>query len=235
MSQAISTVRLVSTAHGEAVCIASDVGLASKTDDGRHNMPTDSFSTRSTRSPRSTREASFADSSPSTSSTFATLVGQQRVVPTQTSTMSIGSIISEPGMGNDYVTNPGQPMNDLSHVAISTVPRSLPPDLVFQLPASVDSPLYPSSDSCYSPMSDYLQTQASTPQFLTPDTLPRSQSAALESCFPNRQLFTSPISLTPTVPTWDQFEDAALGISYDSSCNSNVSIYTPTSSSYFGI
>lgn len=222
MSQAISTVRLVSSAHGEAVCIVYNIGLASKTDHGRHNMPTDSFSTRSTRSPRSTREASFADSSPSTSSTFASLVGQQRVVPTQTSTMSIGSIISEP-MRNDYVTHPGQPMNDPSHVAISAVPRGLPPDLVFQLPASVDSPLYPSSESCYSPMSDYLQTQASTPQFLTPDTLPRSQSAALESCFQNQQLFTSPISLTPTVPTWDQFEDTALGISYDSSCNSNVS------------
>lgn len=227
MSQAISSFRLVSPAHGEAVCIFYYIGLASETDHGRHNMPTDSFTTRSTRSPRSTREASFADSSPSTPSTFASLVGQQRVVPTQivsqstgTSTMSIGSIISEPGMRNDYVAHAGQPMNDLSQVAIGPLPRSLPGDLVFQ---SADSPLYSSADSCYSPISDYLQPQVGTPQFLTSDTLPRSQSAALESCFQNQQLFASPISLTPTVPSWDQFEDTALGISYNSSCNSNVS------------
>ncbi len=199
-------------------------------------MPTDTLTTRSIHSPRSTREASLADSSPSTSSTFASLAGQQRVIPSQsipqptgTGTMSIGSMMSD---RNDYVAHPGHPMNDLSRAAIGAVQRSFPPDLVFQLPASADSPLY-SSDSCYSPMSDYLQPQVTTPQFLNPDTFPRSQSAALESCFQNQ--FTSPTSLTPTVPTWDQFDDAALGIPYESSCTSNVSCLMLTLYQYFCI
>ena len=193
-------------------------------------MPADAFTPRGTRSPHSTRETSFTDSSPSTSSTFASLVGQHRVVPTQgvsqstgTTTMSIGSIISETSMRNDYVTHSGQSLSDLSHVAIGAVPRSLPPDLVFQLPASADSPIYSSGESCYSDMSDYLAPQVSTPHFLTPETVQRSQSAALDSCFPHQQLFTSPLSLTPNVPSWDQFEESALGISYDSPCTPNVS------------
>ena len=196
-------------------------------------MPADTFTTRG-RSPRSTRETSFTDSNPSTSSPYASLARHHNVVPTQmmsqstgTNTMSIGSIITERSMRSDYVTHPGQTMNDLSRIAISAVPRSLPPDLVFQqMPASADSPLYSSGESCYSDMSDYLAPQVSTPQYLTPETIPRSQSAGLESCFPHPQLFTSPLSLTPTAPTWDQFEDSALGISYDSPCTPNVSSRT---------
>ena len=187
-------------------------------------MPTDGFRTRST------RETSFTDSCPSRSSTFPSLVPQQQVVPTpvisqaaSTDTMSISSIVTEQSIRNNYMGHSGQSLNDLSHLAIGSVPGSLPPDLMFQLSPSVDSPLYSSGESCYSPTSDYLQPQVSTPQYFTPDSLPRSQSATLESCFQNQQLFTSPLALTPTVPSWEQFEDTALGISYDSPCTPNVS------------
>lgn len=191
------------------------VFLASNTKKGRHNMPT--------HSPRSTRETSFTDSSPSS------LVSQLRVAPRPVMSqpagvdaMSIGSITTEQSIRNDYMSHSGHSFTDLSHLAISQLPRSLPPDLVFQLSPSADSPLY-SSDSCTSPTSDYLQPQVSTPQLFTPHSVPRSQSAILESCFQNQQLFTSPLALTPTVPSWEQFEDTALGISYDSPCTPNVS------------
>ena len=186
-------------------------------------MPAEPFTGRKG-SPRSSRETSFTDSNPSRSSNFASHVGQQRIVSTQMMSPSAGTS----AMSLDYINHPGQPLNDLSHLTIGPVPRTLPPDLhLFQIPASAESPLYSSgeSNSCYSPssMSEYLQPQVSTPQFLTPDSVPRSQTTALESCFQNQQLFTSPLSLTPTVPSWEQFEDTALGISYDSPCTPNVS------------
>ena len=223
MSEAFSTFRLASPAYGKAVSLIYWIALTSNTNGVRHNMPTENFPGRRG-SPRSTRETSFTDSNPSTSGNFASHVGQQRLLPTQTMSQSSGT----GAMSLDYINHPGQPLNDLSHVVIGPVPRTLPPELhLFQMPASADSPLYSSgeSNSCYSPssVSDYLQPQISTPQFLTPDSMPRSQTTALESCFHNQALYTSPLSLTPTVPNWEQFEDTALGISYDSPCTPNVS------------
>ena len=183
-------------------------------------MPTDSLATRP-RSPQSIRETSFADSSPSAPSPFASLIGQRRGLPMQGMSQSTGtSSMTEGSMRNEY----NQPLNDLSHLPIGTVPRILPPDLMFPVPASADSPLYSSSgSSCYSPASDYPQPPISTPQFLTPDTIHRPQSATLETGFQNHQLFTPPLCITPTVPGWEQFEGTALGISYDSPCVSDVS------------
>ena len=184
-------------------------------------MPTETFAARRG-SPRSTRETSFADSNPSTSGNFASHVSQSRMVPSQL----IPQSNSNGAMSLHYINH--QPLNDLSHGPIGPMPRNLPPDLhLFQIPASAESPLYSSSgeSSCYSPssVSEFLQPQVSTPQFLNPESLPRSQTTGLESCFQNQQLFTSPLPLTPTVPTWEQFEDSALGISYDSPSTPNVS------------
>lgn len=184
-------------------------------------MPTEVLPSRGARSQRSTSEPSIADSTPPRSAMIAPNMGHSQPVGGQAlthagSTMSIGSII-EPS----FVSNSHHSMNDLSNMAVGVGP-GLPRDLVYSIPVSAESPLY-SSDSCYSPMSDYLQPQVNGQRFLPQETVSRSHSTPVEP-FYHSQLITAPLSSTSAFPVWDQFDPAMLGTPLEGSYIPTVGI-----------
>lgn len=139
--------------------------------------------------------------------------GQTIPIAQPAAQMSICSII-EPSRGNDF----GQSFpNDLSHLAVGVGPRTLPTTemLYSTIPGTAESPMY-SSDSCYSPMSDYLQQpQVSTTgqRYMPQDAVsrPPQTTTSLES-FYQPQLMTSPMNgVGSTFPAWDQFDPSVLG------------------------
>ena len=142
----------------------------------------------------------------------ATPMGQPQSIrgqamPHTPGTMSIGSII-EPSMRTDYGPHHARIPNDLSHIAVGVEPRSLSSGLLYA--ASAESPLY-SSDSCYSPMSDYLQQpQTNNQRYLAQDTASRAQSSPLDSGY-QPQLIPSSMNAASAFPVWDQFETPILG------------------------
>lgn len=172
-------------------------------------MPAEASLARSSRSQRSTSEPSVAGSTPPRTSMVSANMGQQQPIrgqtmPQVTPPMSIGAII-EPSMQADYTRMP----NDISQLAVGIGPRSLPTDLLYGVNATAESPLY-SSDSCYSPMSDYLQSQANTQRYLVSDSVSRPQSSPLEACY-QPQFMASPMSAASAFPVWDQFDSPVLG------------------------
>lgn len=179
-------------------------------------MPAEASFPRSSRSQRSASLPSNADSNASNSGLATATMphppairGQTMSIAQPAAQMSIGSII-EPSRGNDF----GQRFpNDLSHLAVGVGPRTLPTTemLYGNIPGSAESPMY-SSDSCYSPMSDYLQQpQVSTGQrYMSQDAVSRPQTSPLES-FYQPQLMTSPLSVGSAFPVWDQFDPSVLG------------------------
>lgn len=130
-------------------------------------------------------------------------------LPQTSGAMSIGSII-EPNMRNDYhsysVSNP----HHSYQTPIGTAPRSLPPDLFYCLSPSGDSPMYSSSDSCYSPISDYLQPQVPAQPFFAPDLIPRPHSTTIiDRCY--QPIVHSPLPVVAETPVWNQFEPSSYG------------------------
>ena len=131
-------------------------------------------------------------------------------LPQASGTMSIGSII-EPNMHRStYDSHPGgQSLHDLSHAPIGTAPRSLLPEFFYGLSPSGDS-LYSSSDSCYSPNSDYLQPQAVPQPYYPPDIIRRPQSASLET-WGQPIMQHSPLSAAPVPSAWNDLDPTDLG------------------------
>lgn len=187
------------------------------------------------------RQSSTSDVSRSPRGSFsASQMGQPATatapsLPQPSGTMSIGSII-EPNMRSDFKTDftshAGPSMHELPHVPIGTVPRSLHPELLYGLAPSGDSPLYSSSDSCYSPLSgisDYLQPPAVAQSFYTQEIIqrPRSTTTGIESCF--QPLIQSPMSAGPATPVWSQYDTAALGFGPEPPC------FPPVSSRYLSL
>ena len=177
-------------------------------------MPPDSSMARGPRSQRSPSEASIMGSTPPRPTMMAPHMGQPQPVGGQSlshaaAAMSIGSII-EPSMRSDLVSPHMRTMNDLSSIAIGVGPRPLPHDLVYGHPMAAESPLL-SSDSCYSPMSDYLQQpQVNGQRYLPSETVSRAQSTPIDPFYqPN--LLTSPLTGTPVYPEWDSFDPAMFG------------------------
>lgn len=182
----------------------------------QHNMPAEASAFRSPYSQRSTSEVS----SPSTRGSFSgPLMGPSTSAPAtsipQTSgTMSIGSII-EPNMhrSSEYPSHPSAPggLHELSgHAPIGTTPRSLVPELLYGLSPPGDSPLYSSSDSSYSPLSDYLQPQQALPQpFYPQDGIQRPERGSIDSCFQPIGVH-SPLSAGAPTPAWGQYDQGAL-------------------------
>lgn len=188
-------------------------------------MPAEVSLSRGARSQRSTSEPSVADSTPPRSAMVAANMGHSQPVGGQPlahagGTMSIGSII-EPS----FVSHSHSNMNDLSSMAVGVGPPGLPRDLVYNIPVSAESPLY-SSDSCYSPMSDYLQPQVNGQRFLPQETVSRSHSTPVEP-FYHSQLITSPLSSTSAFPVWDQFDPGMLGTPLEGSYLPTVGIPHP--------
>ena len=154
-------------------------------------------------------------------------------LPQSSGTMSIGSII-EPNMRarefkSDFASHNAGPtsIHELPHAPIGTAPRSLHPELLYGLAPQGDSPLYSSSDSCYSPLSGisdhYLQPPAVAQPFYSPEIIQRPQSTtATESCF--QPIIQSPMSAGPATPvTWSQYDPAALGFGHEAQCLPPVS------------
>jgi hypothetical protein len=184
------------------------------TDGNRHNMPPDGSVARGSRSQRSPSEASIAGSTPPRPAIVAAHLGQPQPAGGQSlshaaGAMSIGSII-EPSMRSDFVPPQMRNLNDLSSIAIGVGPRTLPHDLVYGHPMAAESPLL-SSESCYSPMSDYLQQpQVNAHRYLPQEAISRAQSTPIES-FYHPNLLTAPLSGSSVYPGWDSFDPAVFG------------------------
>lgn len=216
MSEAFSTRGPASKAHGKTV---SGLGRRKRPTliFARHNMPAEASAFRSPYSQRSTSEAS----TPSARGSFSgphmgpPASAPAPSIPQPSGTMSIGSII-EPNMqrSSEYASHPSGPggLHELSgHAPIGTTPRSLVPDLLYGLSPSGDSPLYPSSDSCYSPLSDYLQPQQALPQpFYPQEGIQRPERGSIDSCFQPISVH-SPLSGASPTPAWGQYDQNALG------------------------
>ena len=160
---------------------------------------------------------------PSTASSLAQSAG----------TMSIGSIIEHNHpLSSEYrsraIAN-GLQQELSAPTPIGTAPRSLHPDMLYGL-TSGDSPLYASSDSCYSPISDYLQpSQPMAPYF--GHEIPRPQTVAAESNFQamvNSPMTHSPVSVGPPTPAWGPtYDPLTLGFVNEASCAQSVRTYGP--------
>ena len=149
-------------------------------------------------------------------------------LPQPSGTMSIGSII-EPNMRSDFKSefssHAAPSIHELPHGPIGTAPRSLHPEVLYGLAPSGDSPLYSSSDSCYSPLSgisDYLQPPAVTQPFYAQDIIQRPQSTSIDNCF--QPIIQSPMSAGPPTPAWNQqYDPTALGFAPEVQCLPPVS------------
>lgn len=189
----------------------------------QHNMPAEASAFRSPYSQRSNSEAS----TPSARGSFSgphmgpPASAPAPAIPQPSGTMSIGSII-EPNMhrSSEYAshTSGSGGLHELAgHPPIGTAPRSLVPELLYGLSPSGDSPLYSSSDSCYSPLSDYLQPQQALPQpFYPQESIQRPERGSIDSCFQPISIH-SPLSGASPTPAWGQYDQASLGFAPEAS------------------
>ena len=181
-------------------------------------MPAEASTFRSHFSQHSTSEASTP---PRGGSISGPHMGQPATattssLPQPSGTMSIGSII-EPNMRSEYASHPA-PGHELSHAPIGTAPRTLPPELIYGLSPCEDSTFYSSSDSCYSPLSDYLQPQAVPQPFYSQDVIPRPHSTSMESCFqPMAQSPVSVGSIGANTPSWSGYDPSSIGFGTEGS------------------
>lgn len=156
----------------------------------QHNMPIASPPAQPPQTRRSRSSTSTPHSNPTTPSIVRPTIPQQphpsltqHLSHQPTRAMSIGSLVDHPSpMGGDYISHPHPHQLHPNFIDFPYLPVPTAPPLVFGLSAS-DSP-YCSSDSCASPMSDFIQPQLATQQAqYLPDELPRTQSAGLECGF----------------------------------------------------
>ena len=168
------------------------------------------------------RQSSLSDISRSPRDSFgASTMGQLGTLtapslPQPPGAMSIRSII-EPNMRNDFKnefsSHAGPSIHELPHGPIGTAPRSSHPELLYGLAPPGDSPLYSSSDSCYSPLSgisDYLQPPPVAQPFYSQDIIQPPHVTSIDTCF--QPVIQSPISAGPPTPAWNhQYDPSALG------------------------
>lgn len=232
--------KVVKSLFSEPICwrgiwrdsMYTESGKCSRLTFFRHNMPGEISTVRSHYSQRSVSETS---ASPSRASMSAAHVPQQSptsTTPQSAGAMSIGSIIEHGhGMQQQHEFrhhSSVSSLHDLAHTPIGTTPRSLPPELLYGLSAPGDSPLYSSSDSSYSPISDYLQPQAVPHSFYSPDMgIQRPHSANVECYQPmaHSPMAPSPLSVGPPTPSWS-YDAAAIGFAPEQQppCISSVSL-----------
>ena len=222
MPKALSTRGSANAAHGETVSRSTQGKILALTF-SRHNMPAEVSAFRSPYSQRSTSETSTPSARGSLSGPHmcppASAPGSS--IPQHSGTMSNGTII-EPNMhrSSDYASHPSGPggLNALSGPApIGTTPRGLVPELLYGLSPSGDSPMYSSSDSCYSPLSDYLQPQQALPQpYYSQEGIQPPERGSIDSCFQPISAH-SPLSGPPATPAWVQYDQAPLGFAPEAS------------------
>ncbi|MCJ1438141.1 hypothetical protein MMC27_007528 [Xylographa pallens] len=139
-------------------------------------------------------------------------------------TMSIGSII-EPNMRHNF-PHGDQLWSQPYQMPIAMAPRSYPPDLVFGLSVSDDSPLY-SSDSCYSPSSEAAQTQVNTQPYLPRYDKTMASSGAYTTDYTTHM--AAPVTTIPTYSPWAGLEGNAtsgdgLGVGFEGQYPTSVGI-----------
>ena len=126
--------------------------------------------------------------------------------PQTSGTMSIGSIIEQNQYHGEFRGH-SMPagLHDLSiQTPIGTAPRSLHPEMLCGFASAGDSPLYSSSDSCYSPLSDYIQPSQPMGPYYGHEIV-RPQTVAAESSYQamvNSPMAHSPVSVGPATPAW---------------------------------
>ncbi|MCJ1382118.1 hypothetical protein MMC17_005230 [Xylographa soralifera] len=139
-------------------------------------------------------------------------------------TMSIGSII-EPSVRHNF-SHGDQLWNQPYPMPIAMAPRSYPPELVFGLSVSDDSPLY-SSDSCYSPSSEVAQTQVNTQPYLPPYDKSMTSSGAYAADYTTPM--AAPVTTIPNYLPWAGLEGNSthgdgLGVGFDGQYPTSVGI-----------
>lgn len=140
-------------------------------------------------------------------------------LPPPSGAMSIGSIIEHNHFHSGAYRSHSLPLADMSPEGpIGTAPRSLHQDMLYGFTSSGDSPLYASSDSCYSPISDYLQPQAPMGPYYGQD-IQRPATVSVESSYQpmvNSPMTHSPASMGPATPSWGQtFDPVTMGFVND--------------------
>ena len=190
-------------------------------------MPIDMSSNRSARSRGSMSEIS----SPAGSSSYLPRSLQHHTssaIAQGPSSVSAGSFVEKHSRETDYRTQSVPPSlhDHLSSQPIGTAPYGLPSEFLYGLSPSGDS-LCSSSDSCYSPLSDYYHVPRALPQHYAfgPELVQRPHSA-LETSYPSIE--TSPMSVGPPTPvngpTWSTaFDPNALGFIPETHCLPPVS------------
>ena len=119
-------------------------------------------------------------------------------------TMSINTIIEHP-MG-DLSFPLHQSIGEMP-IAVGPTPLNYRHNLQFGPIGTADSPIN-SSDSCYSPISDYPGSQFSHQPFHTQEGIQRPRSTFSDSSFPPHSI-ASPLSAGPSFPTtWSSFESS---------------------------
>ena len=175
------------------------------------------------RGPRSHRATSEASSNPSNAGMLPSSLSHSPPVSgpgMSQGTMSITSIIEHPS-GTTFPRS-AHTMGEFSqHMAIASHPRSFHPEYMYGAMGSADSPMY-SSDSCYSPMSDYPGPQIASQSFGHHEgMIPRPPSTFSEpSLQPNP--IASPLSVGPSFPPMWSSIDATSGL--DASYHPTVGI-----------
>ncbi len=121
------------------------------------------------------------------------------------STMSIYSIV-DPTTTHGFVSQSMDTFNDPSQLAVPAAPRGFPPDLVYGASTSDDSPFY-SSDSCYSPNSEYSRAHIVSQSYHPMHQRQRSSSTtSLVDPYFQPQMMKSPLCSTSTLPAWSETE-----------------------------
>ena len=115
----------------------------------------------------------------------------------------------------------------LASQPIGTAPCGLLPEVVYSLSPTGDS-FYSSSDSCYSPSSDFLQApRALPPHFAYGHEVLQRPHSAFETSYPSIE--TSPMSVGPPTPVsgapWPHaFDPTALAFIPETHCLPHVSL-----------
>lgn len=136
-----------------------------------------------------------------------------RAASLPSSTISTESVVGPVVASHLVQQQPGPAWSEPYSLPLAAAPRPFPPDLVFGLSASEDSPFY-SSDSCYSPVSE-----GPLSHFGNAVYVPDVSQAHVADC--HSAPLAMPVSVSPAFSPWAGFEEVPpsfdqLGIDYDS-------------------
>ena len=180
---------------------------------------------RRTSSPASSMAASSQAQSPIAGGSICTpQSGNASQGAFSSGTMSIGSII-EPNIRR-ALSQHDQHWTQPYQMPITMAPRGYPPELVFGLSASDDSPFY-SSDSCYSPISEAAQSHPGSQSYLPRYDKSRAPSSAYMPDYSTQ--LTTPISAASSFGPWSGLEGTSqpvdgLGIGFEGQYHHSVGI-----------